>query len=243
MPSKSIRVPPASRGTVASASIWKGVWLLLILLVLLPALAAGDAGGEATTPRIELDDEHRLILTGLPPILTGEGVKEHLTTGLTTSVAFRPGGNLPGGGRIDIRYDLWDEVFHVAAAGLGERIERATPSSFAALVEWWQGLRLVIAHGDRFERPWPRRLKVKADVVPFSAAEQDDARRWFSESIEEGRRSGTGEVGRSGDESTETLSRTFNLLLATSIRRRPLASFSWNLPLPPETSGPTGRAP
>ncbi len=230
---------PATRGDVC---------LLFALLALLPELAAGDAG---KAPRIELDAERRLVLTGLPPILSDPGVKEHLTTGLTTSIVFRPGGKSQGGARVDIRYDLWDEVFQVAAMGsaggalteqgaggapaeqgAGGAPLRARPASFAALLEWWQGLRLVIADADRLEPPWPRRLRVKVDVVPFSAAEQDDARRWFSESIEEGRRSGTGEVGRSGDETTETLSRTFNLLLATSIRRRALVSFSWNLPLP-----------
>ena len=100
------------------------------------------------------------------------------------------------------------------------------------LVAWWQNLRLVLVDADRLGSSWPRRLKVTADVVPFSAAEQDDARRWFSERIEAGRRSGTGEVGRAGDDSTETLSRTFNLLLATSIRRRAMASFRWSLVLP-----------
>ncbi len=231
-----------------SAPLRGGVrWLLLTLLLALPEAAAGDTGvalaEAAESPRIELDRERRLILTGLPPILADEGVKEHLTTGLTTSIYFRPGGKSPAtGARIDIRYDLWDEVFQVAAAGHGERIERAEPRSFDDLVQWWQGLRLVIASGDRLERPWPRRWRVKADVVPFSAAEQDDARRWFSESIEEGRRSGTGEVGRSGEDSTETLSRTFNLLLATSIRRRVLASYTWAVRLPSETPS-TGSTP
>ena len=78
--------PPASRGTAASASGRGDVWLLLTLLVLMPAVAAGDAGDKA--PRIEIDDQRRLILTGLPPILTSAGVKDHLTTGLTTSVTF-----------------------------------------------------------------------------------------------------------------------------------------------------------
>ncbi len=226
-------------------------WLLLALLLALPEVAVGDAGVAApaarTTPRIELDGERRLILTDLPPILAGEGVKEHLTTGLTTSIYFRLGANgkLPGGARVDIRYDLWDEVFQVSAASRGERIERAEPASFEGLLEWWQGLRLVIADAARLDRPRPRRLRVRADVVPFSAAEQDDARRWFSESIEEGRRSATGKVGRSDDPSTETLSRTFDLLLATSIRRRALASFQWTVDLPaaPETtslSAPSG---
>ena len=206
--------------------------LLLLLLASVPA-ASLEA---AEAPRLELDAERRLILTGLPPILADDGVKEHLTTGLTTSFSFRPGGKLPGGARVDVRYDLWDEVFHVVAASRGDRLQQTRLTSFAALVEWWQGLRLALLDADRLERPWPRRLKVHVDVVPFSASEQDDAQRWLSESIEQGRRSGTDEVGRSGDAAADTLSRTFNLLLATSIRRRPLASYTWSLFLPTEES-------
>ncbi len=196
--------------------------LLLLALPLTPAPAL-----EATeAPRIEIDAEQRLVLAGLPPILADDGVKEHLTSGLTTSIYFHPGGKIDGGARVDIRYDLWDEVFHIASAGRGERIERAQASTLGELLEWWQGLRLVLVEGARLEAPWPRCLRVTANVVPFSAAEQDDARRWFSESIEEQRRSGTGEA--------EPLSRTFNLLLATSIRRRALASYPWTLTLPPD---------
>ncbi len=201
-------------------------WLLLPL-VLAPALAGAEA------PRIEVDAERRLVLAGLPPILADDGVREQLKSGLTTSVYFRPGGKVAGGARVDVRYDLWDEVFLLEAAGRGERIRKARASTFEELLEWWQALRLVLVDGARLPPPWPPRLKVTADVVPFSAAEQDDARRWFSESIDEQGRSGTGEVGRSGETSSEPLSRTFNLLLATSIRRRALASYSWTLTLPP----------
>jgi hypothetical protein len=204
----------------------------LLSLLLVSALAVSLEAAEA--PRLELDADRRLVLTGLPPILADDGVKEHLSTGLTTSFYFRPGGKQPGGARVDVRYDPWDEVFHLVAAGHGERLRQADVASFAELVEWWQGLRLALLESDRLERPWPRRLKVTVDVVPFSASEQDDARRWLSESIEQGRKSGTDEVGRSGDAAADTLSRTFNLLLATSIRRRALASYAWSPSLPPE---------
>ncbi len=216
-----------------SAPLQGHVRLVLLLLLV------GGSSLAAEAPRLELDGE-QLVLTGLPPILTEDGVKEHLTTGLTTSIYFQPGGQQIGGARVDVRYDPWDEVFYVAAWGHGERIQRAEAPSFASLVEWWQELRLVLLEIDRLEMPWPRRLKITADVLPFSAAEQDDARRWFSERIEKGRRSGTDEVGRSGDESAETLSRTFDLLLATSIRRRAMASFRWTLNLPP---GPREQQP
>lgn len=216
-------------------------WALLPLL-LASALPLSAVLIAAEAPRIEVDPERRLVLTGLPPILADDGVKEHLTTGLTTSITFLPSGKLPGGApggarggaRVDVRYDLWDEVFHLASAGHGQQIQHAEAASFEDLLAWWRTLRLVIFDGNRLPDPWPDRLKVTADVVPFSRSEQSDTRRWFSESIDRAAESGTGEVGRAGEQPTDGLSRTFNLLLATSIRRRALASYPWTLTLPPD---------
>ncbi len=199
-------------------------WLLLPLL-LAPAL------GAAENPRIELDPEHQMVLTSLPPILADEEVKEHLTTGLTTTITLRPRGKVLGGALVEIRYDLWDEVFHVAAVGFGSRTLRAELPTFEDLAEWWRELRLRFLDGSRLGHPWPRELEVTARVVPFSQSEEDDTQRWFSESIEH--HDGTDALGRSSEKQTETLQRTFNLLLATSIRRRPLAAYTWTVTLPP----------
>ena len=210
-------------------------WLLLPLLLASPLAAA-------QTPRIEVDAEHRLVLTDLPPILAAAEVQEHLTTGLTTTLQFRVGGKIPGGARVEIRYDLWDEIFRVVAGGIDGRVERYDASSFDDLAQWWRKLRLVILDGNQLPDPWPRRLKVTADVVPFSQSEQDDTQRWFSDSIDQARRSGTGEAGRAGEKSSETLSRTFDLLLATSIQRRAVVSYPWTLPLQPSPDGSAGGA-
>jgi len=113
-------------------------WMLLVLLL---ASAAGavepprleTAGLE--TPRLEAGSGSRLVLTGLPPILADEEVKEHLTTGLTTTLQFRVGGNkLAGGARVEIRYDLWDEVFLVKAGGIDGRAESYRASSLDELM-------------------------------------------------------------------------------------------------------------
>lgn len=214
-------------------------WALLPLL-LASALEAAEA------PRIEVDPGRLLTLTNLPPILAEEGVKENLTKGLTTSIYFslgaKPsGGKVAGGARVDVRYDLWDEVFHLATLGLGGAGEeqQAQVASFDDLLEWWRGLRLALVDGARLANPWPERLRVTATVVPFSQSELDDAEHWFSESLDRAAESGTGKVGRAGEQPTDGLSQTFNLLLATSIRRRALASYKWTLTLPPAA----GRGP
>lgn len=218
-------------------------WLLPLLLApaVETAMAPPALASPAGEPRLQLDPGRRLVLTGLPPILADDGVKELLTSGLTTSVYFRPGGKLAGGARVDVRYDPWDEVFHLAVTGFGEREQRRQAASFAELLTWWQELWLMLADSDRLEKPWPERLKVTADVVPFSQSEEGDARRWFSDTIHDRARSGTEDVGRSGEKRTDALTQTFNLLLATSIRRRAVVSYTWTLTLPEPRSAGSAR--
>ncbi len=219
--------------------------------VLIPLLLASTLTA-AEIPRLELVDG-QLVLTALPPILDDEEVRPHLTSGLTTTLAFRVelrdahGRKIEGTARAEIRYELWDDVFTVVSwcpfgatatfqppdpgAGSGDfgQLERRTLESRAALRDWWRHLRLVVASGlDPLDQGSGR---VFADVVPFSEAEQDDTQRWFSESIDEARRSSAEDVSLSADERAETLSRTFNLLMATSIRRRAVLTYRWNVPI------------
>ena len=208
-------------------------WLLLPLL-LASTLEAAEM------PRIEEGLGSQLLLSGLPPILRDDAVKEHLTTGLTTTLQFRlgAGGKTLGGARVEIRYDLWDEDFLVTAAGIDGRVQRHRAPSFESLEQWWQALRLPILDRSRLSEPLPGRLRVTADVVPFSQSEQDDTRRWFSESVDQARRSGTDEVGRAAEDRTETLSQTFTLLLATSIQRRAIVSYPWMVTIPTSVREP-----
>ncbi|MEM7353217.1 MAG: hypothetical protein AAF657_20650 [Acidobacteriota bacterium] len=214
-------------------------WLLLPLL-LASALEAAE------TPRIEDGPGSRLVLTGLPPVLADEAVREHLTSGLTTTFQFRltGAGKIPAGARVEIRYDLWDEVFLVTAGGIDGQVERHRAPSFEALVDLWGALRLTLVDRSRLSQPLPARVRVVVDVVPFSQAEQDDTQRWFSESLDQARRSGTAEVGRAGEDRSETLSQTFTLLLSTSIQRRAVVSYPWTVKVPPTprrgaTGGPS----
>ncbi|MEM7583544.1 MAG: hypothetical protein AAF560_09215 [Acidobacteriota bacterium] len=205
-------------------------WLLLLFLFALPI-------GAKEAPRLDVQGQH-LVLTDLPPILGDVEVKEHLTTGLTTSIQFSPRGRGQpvAGARVEIRYDLWDEIFLVAAGGIDGAVARQRLDSFEALEGWWKTLDLPFLDGSQLARPWPESLRINVDVVPFSQAEQDDTQRWFSESIDR-RRSGTDATGRAVEKEPETLSRTFNLLLATSIRRQAVTSFHWSVPLAASAGG------
>lgn len=214
----------------------------LLLAALSPALAA-DGG-----PALEFDDGGRLVLHSLPPVLDDETVSPHLTRGLTTTFFFRVE---PVGGRvrrpeatpgvtIEIRYELWDEVFHVATGTADGRVESRTLDSFGELESWWRGLRVVVAGGEpasrTYDPPRPREARVELDVVPFSQAEQRDTQRWFSESLEDASQSGAEDVAESAARAPDTLERTFHLLMATSIQRRALASYRWTVPIVQGTS-------
>lgn len=200
-------------------------WLLLV------ALAFGSLDGQP--PRLAVAAEGGVVVTALPPVLDEPAVARHLTTGLTTICVVRVSGSVAGrkvegGARIEIRYELWDEVFHVVSLSIDGRRVRARLDSLAGLRAWWRTLELTVL-AERLAVPVGTRLKVQLDVVPFSAEEQRDAQHWFSETLDQAGRTGTEDVGSSVDDRSEALSRVFNVLLATSIGRRALASFRWTV--------------
>lgn len=217
--------------------------LTLIALTVCTAQASTTGILRAEEPSLELDAQGRLVLHSLPPVLDEAEVAPHLTRGLTTTFLFRvdPKGlrvkkkepGTPRAARVEIRYELWDEVFHVATAAADGKVERRTLDSLGELASWWEGLRLVVA-GEFRQRSQPRpagEARVSLDVIPFSRAEQRDTQRWFSETLDDAGRAATEGVAESADHTTDTLGRTFNLLMATSIQRQALASYHWDVPI------------
>ncbi|HEX2644650.1 MAG TPA: hypothetical protein VHU81_16750 [Thermoanaerobaculia bacterium] len=216
----------------------------LLLLATLPAgaaaqTAARQAGPPGLLPRLALADG-RLTVQSLPDLLSRAEVKPHLLTGLTTTLAVSvtatdaAGQKVRGGGRIDVRYELWDEVFLVTVIGADHKVHRETLPSFERLVAWWRGLELPVSTSGRLGRlgrggPW--RTQVRVSLVPFSEAEQEDAQRWLSSSVAQ---SGAEQTSESAKEAPERLGTVLDLLVATSIRRRPLVSYDWNLSFRPE---------
>jgi hypothetical protein len=200
-------------------------------------LVFAAAAHAAALPRLERGEQH-LLLVDLPNLPGEEGVRPHLDTGLTTSFVFRlsfrgpAGERVFGGGRVDIRYEVWDEVYHVEQWGIdGDHRRREIPS-FEALGDYWSQLRLaVLAAGPDAVQGG---VRLEIDLVPFSQKEREDARRWFSESLERAGRSNAEALAGTTDEPSEKLGRAFNLLMATSIKRRPLESWRFDLAWPAE---------
>lgn len=216
------------KSTAPMASGRAGV--LLFWTALVCAALVWSSQARAAPPSLEVG-HGGVVLSRLPPILADVEVRSHLGTGLTTTLALRvearsDQGKSEGGAVVTIRFDLWDEVFHVAYLGAGEPPQRIPFQSFEELETWWRDLRLAVlpaAEARRARRLDQARLVI--DVVPFSAAEARDTQRWFSETLDDAKTSSAEDT--TSQESSDTLSRTFRLMMATSIQRRSIRVFRY----------------
>ena len=205
---------------------------LLLVLALLPGvIRAADS-----QPRLERDASDRLVVFDLPNVLADEVVFDHLISGLTTTLLLRAAARLErrarlrGEARIAIRHDLWDETFEVVLMSASSEPERHTFESREALESWFVSLRVPVLAVPEAGAP-SGEVKISIDVLPFSRSEELDTERWFSDSLkrsEEGRDSG---ISRSA-EGEESLGRVVDVLIATSIRRLPVTSYTWQVPWP-----------
>jgi hypothetical protein len=213
-----------------------------------PRKPRSAGGSRMAAPSLDVDRGDRgaiLFVGALPDVLSRPEVRPHLTTGLTTSLAIRVtatdalGRRARGGGRVDVRYELWDEVFLVRAAGAvgavgaignGGAGRRDSLPSFDRLVAWWRGLRLPAVDAAVLDPAGPWQVEVEVAVIPFSQAEEAEARRWVSESVQ---KSGARELSAAGEEPSEGLSGVLDLLVATSIQRRSLVRYDWKVQFRP----------
>lgn len=190
--------------------------------------------GRAETLRLSLEQD-RLVVSGLPDILSRPEVKPHLTTGLTTTlvVAANASGKAKGGGRVDVRYELWDEVFLVTVVGADRSVRRETLPSFERLVAWWRSLKLPVLAAGRLSPAEASKVQVRVSLVPFSEAEQADAQKWLSDSVV-GDKSNAEQTSASAEDASDRMGTVLDLLVATSIQRRALVSYQWNVTFQPE---------
>ncbi|HEY0141220.1 MAG TPA: hypothetical protein VGF48_10005 [Thermoanaerobaculia bacterium] len=150
-------------------------------------------------------------------VLTHAAVKKQLESALTTT--FLIVGRVRGtpqtvASRLEIRYDLWDEVYHVRRIAADRKVEtqRVPQEQFA---KWWRTPLRVATIGGRAAI-----VDVEVTVLPFSAAEEDDARQWLSKS---------GGVGGAGTKSSGVV----DALIGTTISARPLVAFHWSAEVAP----------
>lgn len=157
-----------------------------------------------------------IVSASLPAsVLQDKSVKKQLGSGLTTTFLVaarqRDTGRLTVA-RIEVRYDLWDEVWLVRRVEFDGRTDRQRIASADALERWWRApVRLFASSADRVA------LQVDLNVLPFSAAEEDDARAWITKS------GGVGTAAAGGG--------LVDALIGTTISAKPITSFRWNVDL------------
>jgi hypothetical protein len=199
-------------------------WTLLLLVLAAPLQAV-------QAPAVEAAREG-LALSRLPAVLTDPEVRKQLGTGLTTSFVFTAtarggaGAKTKGAARVDVRYDLWDEIYIVTRIDGTGRAARVTLPSFERLAEWWREARLVVI---RPPAAAARSVEINLRVIPFSQSEQLDAQRWFSQALSAEKSGSAGAVSEAVEDQPESFSQVINLLLATSIGRPALLEYQWKL--------------
>ncbi|CAM2011372.1 hypothetical protein [Acanthopleuribacter pedis] len=195
------------------------MWLLVWFALTWAQNPAADAQPRLDPSRNEL----RLSLSGA--FLDEEEVRGYLESGLTTSLLVRiqfrdkEGRLKKGAARVDLRYEPWDAVYFADVWDLNGKRTQEKLTDRDALHLWWRSLQLAV-----FRDPAGvacRQTRVSLEVLPFSAKEQNHARQWISEV-------GSGKIaeraGGSGD------IELVNVLVATSMKRKPLMRFAWRIP-------------
>lgn len=177
---------------------------LMLLFSAVPAVAQHR-------PAIVLNGD-RLFVRFPESILKEREVRKQLDSALTTTFVVKArirGAKAEPVARLEIRYDLWDEVFHVKRVERDAKPVEQTIAGAAQLEQWWRTpLFLARLDGDRAV------VDVELIVLPFSGAEESDARQWLSKS-----------GGAAGPESSPNV---VDVLIGTSLSARPIVSYRWS---------------
>lgn len=185
---------------------------LVFTMLLLLAIAA-----RAQQPPLAFTVQPGGVVAATLPlsILQDANVRKQLRSGLTTTfllVTRQRETREASGARIEIRYDLWDEVWIAQKVEFDRKSERQRLTTIEALEKWWHTpLRVLATNAARVA------LQIDLSVLPFSAAEEEDARQWITKSA--GVAAGGGNNG------------LVDALIGTTISAKPLTSYRWNVEL------------
>ena len=196
------------------------------------AIVLVGARAEAAEPPTLVFARGTVTLARLPPVLDDEAVATHLRTGLTTVFLFkvecRGAASQKGVAQVALRYDLWDEVYHVQTVPAPPGETAAKPTASAQ--EWWRGAVLTVAPVEGRWLAAPARAKVTLQVLPFSQAEQRDAQDWLLRSFQAppDNRPPTAAGARAVREAAP-IRNLYGSMLAASIGQRSLITYSWTV--------------
>ncbi len=180
----------------------------LALVLLVPSIVRAQ-----DRPTFSVQDG--VVASVLPlRVLQDPNVRRQLDSGLTTTFLVTARTlNRSTTSRLEVRYDLWDEIWIVRRVEFDGRVVRDRLATAGALEKWWRAPVRILATGE------PRiPLRLEVNVLPFSAAEEDDAREWISKS------GGVGTSGAGGGIIVDAL-------IGTTLSARPITTFRWTVEL------------
>jgi hypothetical protein len=157
-------------------------------------------------------------------VLTAPEVRKQLSSGLTTAFVITASTDtVEGAARIDIRYELWDEVYLVTTTDASARVENVMLASDDRLLQWWRDTPILLIPRARNDG----RARIRMRIVPFSAREEADTKRWLRRALDL-----QGNVG--GGVSDDGTAGILDVIVGTSIRRKPILEYRWSVPVRPE---------
>lgn len=189
-------------------------------------LSVATAAAAAEPPPRVACNARGLCSVSRLPALSDPETQGHLKSGLTSTLALTVSMRSADGkseipaGRVDVRFEPWDEIFHVLLVPAVGPTQARQLGSLAELQAFWRGLDLA------FQRPGPRAAsaRVELSVIPFSEDEEADARRWYAEAVR-----GKDVSGERTSQRATRLGEVLDTLTLTSIKREGVLSFSWSV--------------
>ncbi|CAM2069982.1 hypothetical protein SCOR_31695 [Sulfidibacter corallicola] len=194
--------------------------------------------------RVNLVADARVVAHLPDSLFEEDEVRENLMSGLTTSLLILvetrdDAGRLQrGGARVDIRYELWDEQLLVTALDMSGQVQKHMFDDLDELKAWWRAWPMYVLPEMSGVLPSHARARIRLEVVPFSVNEQSSAQLWLSgaggRAPDGVQNDGTGSVrreGEAGQTGPGLSARLINLMVATSVKRKPLLTFTWRVPI------------
>ena len=184
--------------------------MVKVRAALLLLFGAGAAFAQPRGPTVVRSGDR--VLVALPDaVLKDPRVRGRLESALTTTFILKTHfGGATSVARIEIRYDLWDEVYRVKRIEAPNHVVQQQIAGAAHLEQWWRTpVDMARFNGDRAT------MDIELIVLPFSAAEESDAREWLSKS------------GGAGVPSSESKS-IVDVLIGTTLSARPIVSYRWS---------------
>lgn len=197
--------------------------------ILAPFLLAVSAVPAVAQPRVSI--EQGLLHARLGrAVVEGTEIRAKLQSGLSTTfvIAARgeaspPARRLETTARVEVRYDLWDEVFIVTEYRPDRSVARARIASLEALASWWQEHPVVLGGAGGAAR-FTGELELR--VLPFSFTEERDAQGWVSRSLGLSSNTPVTDTGAGG---SPVRGGMLDAMIATSIRAKPISVRRWRV--------------